>query len=64
MERWCGWWRSEFVETPFCRLGRRRFAEPVAPEELPNSLLERFAGDDEGKLVAVLRFLRPLVRAT
>ena len=60
VKRWCRWWRSGFVETPFWRLARGRFAEPVTHEELPSSLLERFGGDDEGKLVAVLRFLRPL----
>ena len=60
VERWCRWWRSEFVETPFWRLTRGRFAEPVAQGDLPSSLLERFGGDDEGKLVALLRFLGPL----
>ena len=64
VERWCRWWRSEFVETSFWRLARGQFAEPVAHEELPNSLLERFGGDDEGKLVAVLRLLRPLTGVT
>ena len=60
VERWCRWWRSEFVGTPFWRLARGRFAEPVTHEELPSSLLERFGGDEERKLVGVLRFLRPL----
>ena len=60
VERWCRWWRSEFPETRFWRLERGRFAEPVAHEELPSSLLERFEGDDERKLVGMLKFLRPL----
>ena len=64
VERWCRWWRSEFVETPFWRLAQGRFAEPVANEELPRSLVERFGGDDERKLVGVLRFLGPLSRST
>ena len=60
VERWCRWWRSEFVQTPFWRLAQGRFVEPVAHEAVPSSLLERFAGDDEGRLVGVLRFLGPL----
>lgn len=60
VERWCRWWRSEFVQTPFWRLARGRFAEPVTPAALPSSLLERFAGDGAGQLEALLKFLRPL----
>ncbi len=60
VERWCRWWRSGFVETAFWRLAQGEFAEPVANEALPGSLVERFGGDDERQLVGVLRFLRPL----
>ncbi|MDD9984725.1 MAG: hypothetical protein OXQ31_00485 [Spirochaetaceae bacterium] len=64
VERWCRWWRSEFVQTPFWRLARGRLAKPVKPAALPSSLLKRFAGDEAGKLVALLKFLRPLSGAT
>ena len=60
VERWCRWWRSEFVQTPFWRLAQGRLAKPVTLAALPSSLLERFAGDEAGKLVALLKFLRPL----
>jgi hypothetical protein len=33
---------------------------PAGPGRLPLSLLERFAGDDEARLVALLRFLGPI----
>ena len=60
VERWCRWWHSELVQTPFWRLAQGEFAEPVAHEELPSSLLQGFGGDDESKLVGALRFLGPL----
>ena len=60
VERWCRWWRAEFVETPFWRLAGARFAVPVAPAVLPSSLLERFGDECQEKLVALLRFLGPL----
>ena len=64
VERWCRWWRSGFVETPFWRLAWGRFAQPMTHAALPSSLLERFAGDEAGKLEALLKFLRPLSGAT
>ena len=52
VERWRRWWCSEFVQTPFWRLARGRFAQPVTYAALPRSLLERFVGDAAGKLEA------------
>ena len=49
VERWCRWWRSGFVETPFWRLAWGRFAQPMTHAALPSSLLERFAGDEAGE---------------
>ena len=63
VERWCRWWRNRFVETPFWQMARAEFAEPVAEATLPSSLLERFAGDHQERLHALLRFLSPLGRS-
>ena len=63
VERWCRWWRNGFVETPFWQMARAEFAEPVAEAALPSSLLERFAGDHQERLHALLRFLSPLGRS-
>ena len=63
VERWCRWWRNRFVETPFWQMARAEFAEPVAEAALPSSLLERFAGDHQERLHALLRFLSPLGRS-
>jgi len=41
VERWCRWWRSEFVQTPYWRLARGRFAQPMTPAALPSALLVR-----------------------
>jgi hypothetical protein len=37
-----------------------RFSLPVYPGALPLSLLERFSPDEEERLAALLRFVRPL----
>ena len=60
VERWCKWWRSLFVESPFWRIASAGFVPPVAVAELPSSLLERFGGEPEQRLLALLRFLGPI----
>ena len=60
VERWRRWWRETFAESPFWRAAAAAFMPPAAPGRLPASLLERFAGDDEARLVALLRFLGPI----
>ena len=62
VERWCRWWRSGFVETPFWQMARAEFGEPVAEAALPSSLLERFTGKHQERLQALLRFLSRLGR--
>jgi len=49
-----------FAESPFWRSAAAAFMPPAEPGRLPASLLERFAGDDEARLVALLRFLGPI----
>lgn len=60
VERWRAWWREAFVEGVFWRAAQAAFMPPVEPSLLPASLLERFAGDGETRLVALLRFLGPI----
>jgi hypothetical protein len=60
LARWRDWWRETFARSRFWRAARSRLDSPVAEETLPASLLERFAGDETARLVALLRFLAPL----
>ena len=58
--RWRTWWRDTFTVTPFWQIARARFMPPVGQARLPAALIERFAGDDADRLVALLRFLAPI----
>ncbi len=60
LRRWRRWWLERFARCPFWKASRGHFATPVDDQGLPGSLLERFAGDERGRLLAVLRFLRPI----
>jgi hypothetical protein len=60
IERWRAWWRETFAESPFWRIASAAFMPPVEVRRLPASLLERFAGDGEGRLVGLLRLLGPI----
>lgn len=60
VERWRTWWREAFAESPFWRAAAGTIMSPVEPSLLPSSLLERFAGNAEARLVALLRFLGPI----
>jgi hypothetical protein len=60
IERWRRWWRDSFTATPFWQIARAAFMPPVEHDRLPATLLERFAGDDADRLIALLRFIGPL----
>ena len=60
VERWRVWWRETFAESPLWRIARGAFVPPVERRLLPASLLERFAGEEQARLVALLRLLGPL----
>jgi len=62
IERWCAWWRNNFVETRPWRSAA--FVPTIASVDLPRSLLERFGGDCENQLLALLRFLKPITGGT
>ena len=65
--RWRHWWRHEFPLTPLWQAACARFMPPVATEELPWSLIERFAAPSPSgaeQLLRLLCFLTPMtVRA-
>jgi hypothetical protein len=58
--RWRTWWLTTFAAGPFWQAARGLFMPPIDQEGLPTSLLERFAGTVEERLVALLRFLGPV----
>lgn len=61
VSRWRRWWLDEFVQTPCWRAGRARVMPVVDESGLPGTLLERFAGELIDRLVAMLRFVAPLM---
>jgi hypothetical protein len=60
LARWRAWWRSTFTDSRFAPTARAALVPPLDIAGLPVSLLDRFAGDVEQKLTALLRFLGPL----
>jgi hypothetical protein len=58
--RWQAWWRHVLPETACWRAACGAFSLPVASEELPLSVLERFTGELEDRLLGLLRLLAPL----
>ncbi len=60
LARWRTWWRSTFVAGWFAPIAKAALVPPPDIAGLPVSLLDRFAGGVDQKLVALLRFLGPL----
>jgi len=62
LQRWRKWWREAFAATAFWQSVSERFMPPVRIDQLPQSLLERFAagGSKRERLAQALRFLAPL----
>jgi hypothetical protein len=60
LARWRTWWRSTFTDGPFASIAKAALVPPLDIAGLSVSLLDRFAGDIEKKLTALLRFLAPL----
>jgi hypothetical protein len=58
--RWRRWWRDTFTATPFWRVARAAFMPPPDGTQLPAALIDRFGGDAQDRLVALLRFLGPV----
>lgn len=60
LARWREWWRTAFVKSAFWVETRALLAQPVTEESLPHSLLECFSGDEESRLISLLRLLLPI----
>jgi hypothetical protein len=60
IKRWRGWWRVRFTAMPFWQAARAAFMPPVDEERLPTAMLERFTGSAAERMLALLRFLRPI----
>ena len=60
IERWRRWWRDTLTATPFWRTARAAFLPPLDGTQLPAALIDRFGGDAQDRLVALLRFLGPV----
>lgn len=58
--RWREWWLRTFAAGRFWKAASAAFMPPIQPSRLPASLLDRFAGSAEERLVALLRFLAPI----
>lgn len=64
LARWREWWKTAFVESAFWKAAKAFFSPVVDESGSPLSLLERFGTDEEERLVALLRFVRPLSTPT
>ncbi len=60
VERWREWWKTTFAETRCWREAAQGFVPSVETGRLPASLLERFLGNDEARLILLLRLLGPI----
>jgi FAD/FMN-containing dehydrogenase len=58
--RWRRWWCEMLPETGFWHEAAGTLMPPVAVQELPASLLERFAGAPAERLLSLLRWLSPI----
>lgn len=59
LARWRAWWRSTFTDSPFAPVALAAVVPSIAIAALPVSLLERFTGGLEQRLLSLLRFLGP-----
>jgi len=64
LERWRRWWRETFVQTPFWRMARGRFASLAGEGAMPMTLLAAFGFESMPSyhvpLLRALAFLGPL----
>jgi len=58
--RWRSFWQSAFIATRFWQRQRSRLMPPVDEQRLPASALERFQGELEQRLTAMLLWLSPM----
>lgn len=58
--RWRQWWSEQLPGTPFWRALSGTLMPPISVADLPASLLERFTGALEERLILLLRALAPV----
>jgi hypothetical protein len=58
--RWRRWWCQMLPETGFWRGAGGTLMAPIAEQQLPASLLERFTGAAAERLLSLLRWLSPV----
>lgn len=58
--RWRKWWCEELIATPFWRAACGALMPPLEHRELPASLLKRFAGAAQDRLISALRWISPI----
>ena len=61
LERWRTWWLEALPATMLWR--GAGLVPPLAREAMPCALLERFAGDEEARVLGALRWLGPVTTA-
>ena len=60
LARWRSWWIEQFPLTSLWQVGCARFMPPVATDDFPAGLLDRFTGAAQESLMRLLIFLTPL----
>jgi hypothetical protein len=60
LARWRRWWTRTLQESRFWREARAAFMPPADPALVPLSLLDRFDGSPEARLLSLLQFLLPI----
>ena len=60
LRRWRDWWLKAFQKSRFWQAAKAAFMPPADPALIPLSLLSRFTGTPQGRLLALLRFILPI----
>ena len=60
LARWRSWWAAAFMASSFWKAGKVFFSPAIIESGFPLALLERFGTDEEERLAALLRFIKPL----
>jgi hypothetical protein len=64
LKRWLVWWTEIFVQLPFWKAARGRFASRLAEGRMPLSLVEAFDAWLVDGLVALMKFISPVTTAS
>jgi hypothetical protein len=64
LKRWLQWWTEIFVQCPFWKAERGRFARRMAEARMPLELVEAFGAQQIEGLVKLMKFLSPITTGT